>query len=60
MTLSHDDRKARAEQIQRERRTKREAVDSRHPWLLPLAIVVALVIIALAIVVPSMLGVSFF
>ena len=31
MTLSHDDRKARAEQIHHERRTKREAVDRRAP-----------------------------
>ena len=60
MTLSQDDRKARAEQLHRERRTRREAVDSRRPWILPVAIVIAVAVIATAIVLPTMLGVSFF
>ena len=59
MTLSRDESAARAQKTKAERREIRRNVDAKRPWLFPLIVVVAVVILVGAVVVSMQLGVSF-
>ena len=59
MTLSRDERAAKLQQTKTERRETRRNVDAKRPWLFPLVVGLAVVILVGAIVVSMALGLSF-
>jgi hypothetical protein len=59
MTLSRDERAARAQQAKAQRREIRRNVDVKRPWLFPLIVGIAVVVLVGAVVAAMLLGVSF-
>ena len=59
MTLSGDDRAARIKQTKKERRERRRAADVKHPWLFPLIVGLAVVILICVVVAILTLGIPF-
>jgi hypothetical protein len=59
MTLSRDERAAKSQQTKEERRNRRRATDEKRPWLFPLIVGVAVVILIGAIVVSIAMGFAF-
>ena len=59
MTLSRDERAAKAAKTKQERIERRQGVDEKRPWLFPVIVGVALIVLIGAIVAVSWIGVKF-
>lgn len=59
MTLSSDDRAAKIAKAKQERRDRRQDIDAKRPWLFPLIVGVALIVLIGAIVAVSWIGIPF-
>ena len=59
MTLSGDDRAAKIKQTKEERRERRRAADVKRPWLFPLIVGLAVVILICVVVAILTLGIPF-
>ncbi len=56
MTLSRDDRRARGEQLKQERRARTDRTSQRFPWLMPIIVVLAVILVVGGIVTAAVLG----
>ena len=59
MSLSRDDRAAKIAKTKQERKATRQGVDEKRPWLFPLIVGVALLVLIGAIVAVSWMGLPF-
>jgi hypothetical protein len=59
MTLSRDERAAKIKQTKEERRIRRRATDEKRPWLFPLIVGLAVVILVCVVVAILTLGIPF-
>ena len=59
MSLSRDDRAAKIAKTKQERKETRQGVDEKRPWLFPVIVGVALIVLIGAIVATSWMGLPF-
>ena len=56
MTLSGDNRRSRGAELKRQRRERADRTSTRFPWLIPVIVVLAIVMVIVGLVIAATLG----